>query len=161
MNLRVSAAVALAAALVGAAAGCSSSSSSPVSSASSPDSPSSSATSSSTSSSARLAQAPALIVQCALTKGLLKPPTGLLTPSGEKPWLQGKKVVITSTNGAAFSSWYGANNAITIAGQPIDQWVESTASSGQLPSAVCGSISLSALREQVYAQDPSAGDPWG
>lgn len=91
----------------------------------------------------------------------MKPPTGLVTPSGETPWLQGKRVVITSKNDVTFNDWYSGNDALVIAGKQLMQWAQSLASSGTLPTAVCGnSTSVSELQKEVFANDPAAGNPW-
>lgn len=146
--------------LLGLTAGCTSSSSttpspSPSTTSAAPI-PSDSATAS-----LRSADAPALIVQCVLNKGLMKPPTGLVTPSGETPWLQGKRVVITAKNDATFNDWYSGNDALVIAGKQLMQWAQSLASSGKLPTAVCGSsTSASDLQKEVFANDPAARNPW-
>jgi hypothetical protein len=110
----------------------------------------------------RLVDATALIVQCALTRGLMKPPTGLNIPPGMTPFVKGTKLVITSANSSTFNEWYAGIVGMTIAGQEIEDWVEETASSGKLPAAVCGTfVTASALQKQVFAGDPAAGDPWG
>jgi hypothetical protein len=110
----------------------------------------------------RLVDATALIVQCALTRGLMKPPTGLNIPPGMTPFVKGTKLVITSANSSTFNQWYETDNALMVAGQELEDWVQEIASSGKLPAAVCGtSVTASALQKQVFAGDPAAGDPWG
>ena len=109
----------------------------------------------------RLGEAAALIVQCALTQGLMKPPTGLATPSGQTPWLKGTKLVLTSANAGTFNEWYNSVAGIKIAGEEIGEWVQETADSGKLPAAVCGaSVTASDLQKQVFAGDPAAANPW-
>ncbi|HEY1823580.1 MAG TPA: hypothetical protein VGG83_26935 [Trebonia sp.] len=156
MNMRPWNALTAAALIAGLAAGCSSST--PSSSSSPPPSSTGSGTAPATS---RLGDAAALIIQCALTKGLMKPPTGLVTPAGETPWLKGTKVEITAANAPTFSGWYNDVAGTKIAGEEVGEWVQQTADSGELPAAVCGtSVTASALQKQVFAGDPSAGDPW-
>jgi hypothetical protein len=161
MNMRSWNALAAAALIAGLAAGCSSSPGP-----SSTSAPTSSPTSTSPPTGAdvtaeRLTDAGALIVQCALTKGLMKPPTGLVTPSGETPWLKGTKLVITAANAGTFNDWYSGIIGTTIAGEEIEQWAEQIASSGKLPAAVCGtSMTASELQQQVFANDPAAANPW-
>lgn len=154
-------ALAATALVAGLAAGCSSS---PGSSSSSSPTSTSAPTSSPTGSAVaaeRQAYAGALIVQCALTKGLMKPPTGLVTPSGQTPFVQGTKLAITSANESTFNSWYSTVVGTVIAGEEIENWAEQTVSSGTLPAAVCGtSVTASELQKQVFAGDPAAGDPW-
>lgn len=109
----------------------------------------------------RSADAPALIVDCALRRGLLKPPAGLVTPSHGQPWLQGRSVVITTANAPYFSEWYTGNDATVVAGRQLAEWTMDTASSGKLPAAVCGpGASARQLQKQVFAHNPSAGNPW-
>jgi hypothetical protein len=159
MKMRSWNALAAAALIAGLAAGCSSSPGS-----SSSTTPTSSPTSSPTGSAVaaeRQAYAGALIVQCALTKDLMKPPTGLVTPSGQTPFVQGTKLAITSANESTFNSWYAGIVGTVIAGQEIESWAEQTVSSGTLPAAVCGtSVTASELQQQVFAGDPAAGNPW-
>lgn len=156
-------ALAAAALIAGLAAGCSSSPGSSTSSTSSPTAASTS-TSSPTGSDVtaeRQSDAGALIVQCALTKGLMKPPTGLVTPSGETPFVQGTKLVITAANAGTFNEWYASIIGTTVAGKEIEQWAEQIASSGKLPASVCGSsMTASELQKQVFANDPAAANPW-
>jgi hypothetical protein len=109
----------------------------------------------------RQAFAGALIVQCALTKGLMKPPAGLVTPSGQGPWLKGTKLAITSANESTFNEWYASIVGTVIAGEEVENWAEQTVSTGKLPAAVCGtSVTASGLQKQVFADDPGAGNPW-
>lgn len=135
--------------IVGLVAGCSTSSSS----ASSP--------AGTTQAENRLGYAAALVVQCALTRGLMKPPADLDTPPGQTPWLKGTKLMLTAANAPTFSNWYNSVAGTKIAGEKVDEWVQETADSGQLPPAVCGtSVTASELQKQVFADYPSAGDPW-
>jgi len=102
-----------------------------------------------------------LLIQCALTRGLMKPPTGMVTPPGQTPWLKGTKLVLTPANDSTFNEWSASVIGTVIAGKEIEDWIPQTASSGKLPAAVCGtSVTASALQKQVFAGDPAAGDPW-
>lgn len=149
MNTRFWNALAVAALTVGLAAGCSSSSSST----SSPTGTADAAN--------QLGVAAALIVQCALTQHLMAPPTGLVTPPGQTPIVKGTKLVLTAANAPTFSNWYNSIAGTKIAGEEVGEWVQETADSGKLPAAVCGtSVTTSELQKQVFADDPSAGDPW-
>ncbi|GAA5193088.1 hypothetical protein GCM10023322_54130 [Rugosimonospora acidiphila] len=149
MNSRSWAALAVAALIAGLIAGCSSSSHpapSPTGSANADE---------------RLVDGSALIIQCALTNGLMEPPTGLATPPGQTPWVEGTKLTITSANMITFNNWYAGVVDVTIAGKEIVDWVQETATSGKLPAAVCGtSQTTSVLQKQVFANDPDAGNPW-
>jgi hypothetical protein len=139
--------------MLGLTAGCTSSSSTVT--------PSYSPSPTSSTTSLRSADAPALIVQCALSEGHLKPPTGLYVPPGETPWLQGKRVAITAKNDASFNDWYSGNDALVVTGKQLMEWAQLLASSGTLPSALCGSsTSASQLQKQVFENDPAAGNPW-
>ena len=156
MNMRPWHAFAAATLIAGLAAGCSSSS--PSSTSTPPPSPSGTGTGTAGN---RLGDAAALIVQCALTQGLMKPPTGLVTPAGQTPWLKGTKLQLTSANAPTFSEWYNGVAGTKIAGEEVGAWVQQTADSGKLPAAVCGSsVTASQLQKQVFANDPAAGDPW-
>jgi hypothetical protein len=91
----------------------------------------------------------------------MKPPTGLVTAAGQTPWLQGTELTITTANAVTFNEWYNGVVGIKVAGEEIGEWVQQTASSGKLPAAVCGtSVTASELQKQVFAGDPSVGDPW-
>jgi hypothetical protein len=104
----------------------------------------------------RAADGRPLLVQCAITRGLMKRPTG------EQTWLHGTKVAITQADAGNFNEWYALNLATMIAGKELSQWVQSAAANDKLPSKVCGtSASASALQNKVFAQSPAAGDPWG
>lgn len=164
MNMRPWHTLAAAGVIVGLAAGCASSSntSSPGSSSSGSSSPSSapSPTGSDLATDRDVYSGP-LIVQCALTSGLMKPPTGMVTPAGQTPWLNGTKLAITPANVGTFNNWYASIVGTTIAGKEIEVWAQQTASTGKLPPAVCGtSVTASQLQKQIFAKDPAAGDPW-
>jgi hypothetical protein len=150
MNMRPWNALAAAALIAGLAAGCSSSPSSAPAPAGSPTGTAQAAD--------RLGEAAALIVQCTLTQGLMKPPTGLVTPAGQTPWLKGTKLVLTAANAATFSEWYNGVAGTKVAGEELGEWVQTTADSGKLPAAVCGtSVTAAELQKQVFADDPSVG----
>jgi hypothetical protein len=106
--------------------------------------------------SGRYLEAPALLVQCGLSHGTIKPQTG-------QPWYRDGKVLPLSGGGsddhdAEFSTWWDANNAITIGGMTLSGWREWAATNDKLPAAVCGSaVSASALQAQLYPGQP---DPW-
>jgi hypothetical protein len=103
----------------------------------------------------RAADARPLLVQCALSRGLMK------HPAGQSSWLHGMKVVITPSDSGGFDEWYALNNATVISGKELYQWAQSAAAAGKLPPQVCGtSVTASALQRQVFAQYPAAGDPW-
>ncbi|MGD0069505.1 MAG: hypothetical protein ABSB76_39550 [Streptosporangiaceae bacterium] len=104
----------------------------------------------------RYVDGPALLVQCGLSHGTIKPPTG-------QPWYSDGKVLPLSGSGsgshdATFSSWWDANNQITIGGMTLSGWREWAATNDKLPAAVCGSsVSASALQAQLY---PGLPNPW-
>jgi hypothetical protein len=149
MNMRSLSALAAAALIAGLAAGCSSS-----------PSPAPSPTGSALTTE-RQDYAIPLLIQCALTRGLMKPPTGMVTPPGQTPWLKGTKLVLTPANDSTFNEWSASVIGTVIAGKEIEDWIPQTASSGKLPATVCGtSVTASALQKQVFAGDPAASDPW-
>jgi hypothetical protein len=105
----------------------------------------------------RYDEAPALLVQCGLSHGTIKPQTG-------QPWYADGKVLPLSGSGsddhdAEFSTWWDANGTITIGGMTLSGWREWAASNDKLPPAVCGpSVSASALQAQVFPGQPNAWD---
>jgi hypothetical protein len=143
-------------------AGCSSGSSGSSSPGSS--SPGATATASSTASTAaglafsrRYGEAPALLVQCGLSHGTIKPQTG-------QPWYSDGKVLPLTGSGsddhaAEFSTWLDANNTITIGGMTLSGWREWAATNDKLPPAVCGpAVSASALQAQLYPGEANSWD---
>lgn len=108
----------------------------------------------------RLADAPALLVQCMLDQGTLGRSDSIF--SGPPAWLRGGNVVITSSMATTFDTWYQDNRAITVAGKDLAAWSQWAAANDQLPAGVCGtSVSAPALQKQVFGKDPAAGNPWG
>jgi hypothetical protein len=111
----------------------------------------------------RQADAPALIVDCVVVRGLT---STVLSSVGRASWVTSLGVQVTPSNQAAFGSWYQAHQNDTVAGQTLAQWQRSAVQSGRLPSAVCGAsglngMSAAELQQQVFAKDPAAGQPWG
>jgi hypothetical protein len=108
----------------------------------------------------RLADAPALLVQCMIDQGTLGRSDSVFT--GSPAWLHGGDIVITPATAAKFNTWYQANDAISVAGKDLNAWTQWAAANDTLPSRVCGtSVSAPALQRQVFGRDPAAGDPWG
>jgi hypothetical protein len=108
----------------------------------------------------RLADAPALLVQCMLDQGTLGRSDSIFT--GPPAWLRGGNIVITPATAAKFDTWYQANNAISVAGKNLTEWSQWAAANNMLPAGVCGtSASAPALQEEVFGKDPGVGDPWG
>jgi hypothetical protein len=103
----------------------------------------------------RYDEAPALLVQCGLSHGTIKPQTG-------QPWYADGKVLPLTGSGsdnhdAEFSTWWDANSTITVGGMTLSGWREWAASNDKLPPAVCGpSVSASALQAQVFPGQPNA-----
>jgi hypothetical protein len=108
----------------------------------------------------RLADAPALLVQCMLNQGTLERSDSIFT--GPPAWLHGGSIVITPATAATFDTWYQDNDAISVAGKDLTEWSQWAAANNMLPAGVCGtSASAPALQEQVFGKDPGVGDPWG
>jgi hypothetical protein len=108
----------------------------------------------------RLADAPALLVQCMLNQGTLGRSDSIF--AGPPAWLRGGNIVITSATAAKFNAWYQANGAISVAGKDLTAWTQWAAANDTLPPGVCGaSVSAYALQKQVFGKDPAVGDPWG
>jgi hypothetical protein len=111
----------------------------------------------------RQSDAAALLYQCALTRELVTPPDPAeqYLPHGVPPFVQGAKVVITTSNYQAWVLWIKNNNGIVLAHHMLGTWQIWAADNDKLPTGVCGRVSASALQKQVYAKYPAAGDPWG
>jgi len=108
----------------------------------------------------RLADAPALLVQCMLNQGTLGRSDSIF--SGPPAWLRGGNIVITADTATKFNTWYQANRTITVAGKDLTEWTQWAAANDQLPTGVCGtSVSAHALQKQVFRKDPTVGNPWG
>jgi hypothetical protein len=108
----------------------------------------------------RLADAPALLVQCMLNQGTLGRSDSIF--AGPPAWLRGGDIVITPATAAKFNTWYQANDAISVAGKDLSAWSHWAAANNMLPSGVCGtSVSAPALQKRVFGKDPDVGDPWG
>jgi hypothetical protein len=108
----------------------------------------------------RSSDAPALLVQCMLSQGTLGRTDSVL--AGAPGWLRNGNIAITAATEARFSSWFRANEGISVAGKTLAQWAQWTAANDKLPAEVCGpSVSASALQKQVFGKDPAAGNPWG
>ena len=108
----------------------------------------------------RLADAPALLVQCMLNQGTLARSDSIF--SGQSAWLRGGNIVITAATVTKFGTWYQVNGTITVAGKDLTEWTQWAAANDQLPAGVCGtSVSARALQKQVFGKDPTAGNPWG
>ena len=105
----------------------------------------------------RYGEASAMLVQCGLSHGTIKPQTG-------QPWYSDGKVLPLSGSGsdnhnAEFSTWWDANGTIAIGGMTLSGWREWAATSKKLPTAVCGpSVSASALQAQLFPGEPNQWD---
>lgn len=92
-----------------------------------------------------------MLVQCGITRGTIKRPSG-------QPWLQGDRVVVTGAKGSEFNAWYQARNGTIIDGKALGDWAEWAASKNKLPSAVCApSASAAKVHAEVY---PGRSNPW-
>jgi hypothetical protein len=104
----------------------------------------------------RLGDAPALLVQCALSSGALKPQPG-------QAWNSDRTVLPLSASGSAsraadLSSWWDAHSGTVIDGKALSDWQQWAAQHDALPVPVCGtSISASALQAKIYPGQPN---PW-
>jgi hypothetical protein len=105
----------------------------------------------------RYGEASAMLVQCGLSHGTIKPQTG-------QPWYSDGKILPLSGSGsdnhnAEFSSWWDANGTITIGGMTLSGWREWAATNAKLPPAVCGpSVSASALQARLFPGEPNSWD---
>jgi hypothetical protein len=108
----------------------------------------------------RLADAPALLVQCMLNQGTLGRSDSIF--AGPPAWLRDGNIVITPATVTRFNTWYQANGAISVAGKELTEWAHWAAANDALPGGVCGtSVSVAALQRQVFGKDPAVGNPWG
>lgn len=104
----------------------------------------------------RYGDAPALLVQCALSSGALKPQPG-------QAWYSDRKVLPLSGNGsddraADLSSWWDANSTTVVNGKALSDWQQWAAQHDALPVQVCGtSVSAAALQAKIYPGQPN---PW-
>ena len=137
----------------------------------------------------RLADAPALLTQCAVDTAGLRPGTGL-------DWFSDGKVTVNTTNADNFSSWWRTHNkpgpypqTFVIGGRrthylefgtpwvkrgslwvpahtgstaldySLTAWANWTAVNGKLPAAVCGT-GLTARQLQTQIFGNATPDPW-
>jgi hypothetical protein len=110
----------------------------------------------------REGDAVALIYQCALTRGLVTPPDAAQqqVPRGAPLFVQGSKVVITTSNYDSWVHWTARNGALVLDHALLDDWALGAADNDKLPATVCGRVTAAALQKQVFAKYPAAGDPW-
>jgi hypothetical protein len=102
----------------------------------------------------RLAEAPALLVQCALDRGTIK---GSSVPSSLG---HGGQIDAAVGGSLAFAQWYsGGTNGTVIGGQNLAYWVSWAATHDTLPAAVCGaSASAAKMASRLFPGAPAA---WG
>lgn len=104
----------------------------------------------------RLIDAPALLVQCALSSGALK-------PQPDQSWYSHGKVLPLSGSGSSvraadMSSWWDANSGAVVNGKALSGWQQWAAQNDAMPLQVCGpSVSASSLQAKIY---PGLYDPW-
>ena len=104
---------------------------------------------------ARRADAPALLVQCALFYNRLTLPNRM-------SWLdsQGRVALPDSGKVNDFGSWYQSHKATLINGKRLEDWADTAARDDKLPGAVCGTggqFTARTLQAQVY---PGKPNPW-
>jgi hypothetical protein len=99
----------------------------------------------------RLADAPALVVQCAISSGRLRP--------GRAGWLRGDSVRITPADAAGFEAWWRSHGRVQVRGSPLSAWALWAAAHARLPPPVCGSaVTARQLQQRVYGA--ATPDPW-
>jgi hypothetical protein len=97
----------------------------------------------------RQAEAPALISQCALDRGIVKAPL---------PWSLGRDGKIKPGIGDTpdFLGWYSNVSTVTVGNQQLLAWTEWAVTNAKLPSAVCGtSASATQLARQLFPGWPT------
>lgn len=102
----------------------------------------------------RLAEAPALLVQCALDRGTIKASS---VPSSLG---HGGQIDAAVGGSLAFARWYsGGVNATMIGGHDLAFWVSWAATNDRLPVAVCGASATAAkMASRLF---PGAPEAWG
>lgn len=116
----------------------------------------------------RFASAPALLAQCAITRGVTKVISSAEQYNHSRPgsqrWLQGTAIRLTAGNGSGFTDWYQNAPNFPLGGKDLfSGWVRTATDQDKLPQAVCGpGVSARQLYDQVYAQWPSMknANPW-
>ena len=104
----------------------------------------------------RYGDAPAVLTQCGLDSGTIKPQSG-------QPWCSGGKVLPLPGPGsghhaAELSTWWDASSGTVIGGQPLPYWQLWAAQHDALPARVCGtSVSASALQAEIAPGQPNPG----
>jgi hypothetical protein len=109
----------------------------------------------------RLADAPAILVECVIERGsVLGAFTGSMTRA---PWISADRVAITQANASAFDAWYQAHDSVKVAGKSLSAWQQWSAQNDKLPADVCGpdASDPSAMQHEVFSGDPATGNPWG
>jgi hypothetical protein len=109
----------------------------------------------------RLADAPAILVECVIERGSV---LGSFTQSMLRaPWISADRVAITQANAPEFDAWYRAHDSVAVAGKSLSAWQQWTAQNNKLPAAVCGpdASDPSGMQHEVFSGDPAAGNPWG
>jgi hypothetical protein len=109
----------------------------------------------------RQADAPAILVECVIDRGLV---LGSFTRSMVRaPWISADRVAITQANASAFDAWYQAHDSVKVAGKSLSAWQQWSAQNDKLPADVCGpdASDPSAMQHEVFSGDPAAGNPWG
>jgi hypothetical protein len=109
----------------------------------------------------RLADAPAILVECDVERGEV---LGSFTQSmAGASWITHDQVAITQANAAEFSTWYQAHDSVKVGGKSLSAWQQWSAQNDKLPAAVCGpdATDPSVIQHKVFAGDPAAGNPWG
>ena len=99
----------------------------------------------------RYGDAPALLVQCGLITGAIKPQAG-------QPWYSDGKVLPLSgtgagSRGAELSTWWDAHNGTVIAGKSLSDWQLWAAQHDALPAQVCGTRSRHPACRQRSTRD--------
>lgn len=116
----------------------------------------------------RFASAPALLAQCAITRGVKKVISSAERYNHAHPasqrWLHDTAIRLTAGNGSGFTDWYQNAPNFSVGGKDLfSGWARTAADQDMLPQAVCGpGVSARQVYDQVYAQWPSMknANPW-
>jgi hypothetical protein len=97
----------------------------------------------------RYLESPALLAQCGISHGTIKPPAG-------QPWYRSGVILPLNVSDSGkrageFTSWWDARSGVVVAGKTLAGWRETAAASDSMPSAVCGpGVSGGALEARIY-----------
>jgi hypothetical protein len=100
----------------------------------------------------RLAESPAMLIQCLIA--IRKLSTGNSMFAGRSGWLHGRQIVLTRRTESDFNDWFDNvyPDRVRYGGHTLAYWQLSSARHKPLPRAVCGpALTATALFPRIYA----------